>query len=50
MSLSENDFCVIGLGKFGISVAQTLEELGKVTLAIDKKFISYFNSTFKWHK
>lgn len=37
MSSSENDFCVIGLGKFGISVVRTLEELGKVTLAIDKK-------------
>lgn len=37
MSSSENDFCVIGLGKFGISVVKTLEELGKVTLAIDKK-------------
>ena len=37
MSSSENDFCVIGLGKFGISVVKTLEELGKVTLAIDKR-------------
>ncbi|WP_342277171.1 TrkA family potassium uptake protein [Spiroplasma endosymbiont of Nebria brevicollis] len=37
MSSSENDFCVIGLGKFGISVVRTLEDLGKVTLAIDKK-------------
>lgn len=37
MSSSENDFCVIGLGKFGISVIKTLEELGKVTLAIDKR-------------
>lgn len=37
MSSSENDFCVIGLGKFGISVVRTLEELSKVTLAIDKK-------------
>jgi len=33
---SENDYCVIGLGKFGISVVKTLEELGKVCLAIDK--------------
>ncbi|WP_375317987.1 potassium channel family protein [Spiroplasma endosymbiont of Virgichneumon dumeticola] len=37
MSSSENDFCVIGLGKFGISVVRTLEDLGKVTLAIDKR-------------
>lgn len=37
MSSSENDFCVIGLGKFGISVVKTLEELGKVTLAIDRR-------------
>ncbi|MBE4703769.1 potassium channel family protein [Spiroplasma platyhelix] len=33
---SENDYCVIGLGKFGMSVVRTLEELGKVCLAIDK--------------
>lgn len=33
---SENDYCVIGLGKFGMSVVSTLEELGKVCLAIDK--------------
>ncbi|WP_308149425.1 TrkA family potassium uptake protein [Spiroplasma sp. AdecLV25b] len=37
MSSSENDFCVISLGKFGISVVRTLEDLGKVTLAIDKR-------------
>lgn len=37
MSSSANDFCVIGLGKFGISVIKTLDELGKVTLAIDKR-------------
>lgn len=33
---SENDYCVIGLGKFGMSVVKTLEELGKVCLAVDK--------------
>jgi len=33
---SENDYCVIGLGKFGMSVVRTLEDLGKVCLAIDK--------------
>lgn len=33
---SENDYCVIGLGKFGMSVVATLEDLGKVCLAIDK--------------
>lgn len=33
---SANDYCVIGLGKFGMSVVATLEELGKVCLAIDK--------------
>lgn len=33
---SENDYCVIGLGKFGLSVVATLEELNKVCLAVDK--------------
>lgn len=37
MASAANDFCVIGLGKFGIAVIKTLEELGKVTLAIDKR-------------
>lgn len=32
----ENDYAVIGLGKFGMSVVKTLEQLGKVCLAIDK--------------
>lgn len=33
---SDNDYAVIGLGKFGMSVVSTLEDLGKVCLAIDK--------------
>lgn len=33
---ADNDYCVIGLGKFGMAVVKTLEELGKVCLAVDK--------------
>lgn len=38
MATNKNQFCVIGLGEFGFSLAKSLAEEGAYVLAIDKNF------------
>ncbi len=38
MATNENQFCVIGLGEFGFSVAKSLAEKGAYVLAIDNNY------------